>query len=808
MGAADAATKLIRRVQVTSYLLPDGQRWSFKHNNGCPGEGKDKHWNAFIDEAGPKTVTELMLLIRGLKGMTGCDGCGLVRTGTVGILFPNTQETSSFVASTISTESNAMSLDTNSSSAVTWPNTEIENLQSSERNLYRNFRSDDSDDEDYVAPIDRGLARDDDVPMTMERGRTTERDRLGDSKWNKEDEPNPPQSQVSLPSTVAYPITNSQSMAMLEELSKIDKGLEVPAVVDEPLTVDHDALVGLVKKLTDRMSEAEKVIGLMRDEIDERRDFEEEINEKGCPRCRTPPNKGKGVDRGNVATPPTRKVSPVPAPAVPRQSAKPTRTTGGPGVVNRPPTNPPKSEVRPAEVPKYKKGLESTWATLAKADNNGEAYSIVSNRKRFAKPVTADPVTTLSERERRLKITWVAKRGVVTTLPGNCGPEKIRTELNECLRNLNERTAYFSVSGKNRFGDVHLTLANTNVEDIRKYAKAMRERLVTLGVPEFIFEGNPKKVRIVVGMVPLWRGGKTSWEAKDWHGEEGFNQLTDDIERSNPGIKVAARPAWLGSLNKFGARRQSTASLKLTVELNETVRQRMASANPTIVIGGRGRFCRMWEDTEKPLCCAKCLVMGHNSMRCTGLVKCKFCQGGHMSSDHQCSVDGCGKRGVSCEHTRKWCVNCREETHFAGDQMCELLRAESTDPRSIGKHSPVRGDDTSKSGVTDHSINNGRNRANGVVVDGVSKQAESGNVPTGIVNILTKGRGKRRTDHSVLKIQKGNAVPRYVEVGESSKGPVVSRVRSNSASNMERKALVEASDLEMAKALFGSFSVC
>jgi len=35
VGAADKGPKLIQRMLVTSYVIPDGQIWRFKHENGC-----------------------------------------------------------------------------------------------------------------------------------------------------------------------------------------------------------------------------------------------------------------------------------------------------------------------------------------------------------------------------------------------------------------------------------------------------------------------------------------------------------------------------------------------------------------------------------------------------------------------------------------------------------------------------------------------------------------------------------------------------------------------------------------------------
>jgi len=66
---------------------------------------------------------------------------------------------------------------------------------------------------------------------------------------------------------------------------------------------------------------------------------------------------------------------------------------------------------------------------------------------------------------------------VVTEPKNSVIPETIRVTLNETLRNLHERKSYFSICGKNRFGDILLTLADTKIDDIMGYLEAIKERL-------------------------------------------------------------------------------------------------------------------------------------------------------------------------------------------------------------------------------------------------------------------------------------------------------------------------------------------
>jgi len=136
--------------------------------------------------------------------------------------------------------------------------------------------------------------------------------------------------------------------------------------------------------------------------------------------------------------------------------------------------------------------------------------------------VTVVETLRIKERERHLKIRYNTAKGVVTKLPVGVNPETIRNGLNDCLRNLNERKAYFSKASLNRFGDVLLSLRDTRVEDIHHYLYALGEELESMGLKDFRCERDAEKVKIFVGMVPLARVGKESWSPLDWEGEDAF----------------------------------------------------------------------------------------------------------------------------------------------------------------------------------------------------------------------------------------------------------------------------------------------
>jgi len=295
--------KILRKMRATSYMLPDGHYWQFVHVDGCREGEREEGWNRFITAANPKTVNELLLLTRGLKTMTGChEGCGIKKDESMGILFSDTQTTGSYRPSECggeSIESSLVTMVSPESSASSWPESDYRSRMSEgERKLYKGFRMDNSSDDTYTPPSKTRKTVNVDVPITLEGGWTTERDRLGDSKWNTGDQDgisqavSDTQGSAQLPSSMAYPITNSQSIEMLRELEKMGTAEEVAAVVDQNDVMDvvkgdgEMESAGMLFDLTTRMMRAERLIMEMRDEIDEGKDFRADIVANGCPKCR------------------------------------------------------------------------------------------------------------------------------------------------------------------------------------------------------------------------------------------------------------------------------------------------------------------------------------------------------------------------------------------------------------------------------------------------------------------------------------------------------------------------------------------
>ena len=534
---AENAQRILTRMLVTSYKLPCGLTFQFAHTDGCRSEGRDESWNGFITNSDPRTVSELNTVIRGLMKTSGCNGCSLIKDTTMGILFDHSQN-SEYVPSTRSTQSDYVSVMSPSLTAASWPTSDgLGSIPNSERALYgKRFRLDRSSDSDYAPPPSkktvRTLGSKVNIPMTLEDGKNTEESGVGNSKWAVI-----PETQESLPETVGYTQSRSQTEAMLEERAKINTPEAIPAVEeDTPMeeTREAETMVFGMERVEKRILDLLEEVDVMKDRI---MDLEIELESR---------------PRKVHVSKETRPAIPIPTLTTKKGKGKCTGKTREECLVMAVPLIQPAYEHGIAAGPSN----ATTYSKVAADASGTKEFSIVRGRKRFEKkkPVTVVETSRIKEQERHLKIRFNTAKGVVTKLPVGVNPETIRNGLNECLQNLNERKAYFSKASLNRFGDVLLSLRDTRVEDIHHYLNALGEELESMGLEKVRFERDAEKVKIFVGMVPLARAGKESWSPSDWEGEDAFRSMANDIEQSNMGIMLAAKPSWVGKLGKFHQR--------------------------------------------------------------------------------------------------------------------------------------------------------------------------------------------------------------------------------------------------------------
>jgi len=96
-----------------------------------------------------------------------------------------------------------------------------------------------------------------------------------------------------------------------------------------------------------------------------------------------------------------------------------------------------------------------------------------------------------------------------------------------------------------------------------------------------------------------------------------------DIERSNPGIHVEARPSWVGKLNIMKERKQTKAGMILLREENEYLRGVLGKDEPKLLVAGRKRFCSVWREKTDTSICDRCCTVGHTLPECKGKPVCR-----------------------------------------------------------------------------------------------------------------------------------------------------------------------------------------
>ena len=735
--------KMLARVLVSTYALPDGVRIRLKHRENCPNSGRDDDIFQFIEEANPRVVSEFNVVLRGILGIIGCVECGVDKSTSAGILFNHSQD-SSFAPSTQMTES-YVSVDSPSASAVSsWGNSTIlDRLPSSERALYKNYKDDRSSDEDYGKR--RKEKRVVDVAMTLEDGKNTEGNGIGNSRYagvvevpatatkkeegkerggppkfqglkltKEEIESTPTEdTQITLPSTVSYERA-SVDEALLSAINEMECGQYVPGIEEEDESMkgivggeSEGEEMGSTLSDHDKIRRLERLVSDLREENDVTNDRLEEIVESikngslGCEKCKV--SKGKALAAPIVPYVPQMKVVKVEK----RDKGKAVeRVSGGKQA----------GSVTPLDVPSYKSAVGNFLAEKPKkityagkaVEGNKEGFTVVvgkAERKKGTRKAEVKHDNVPPVKERHLKVRFTGKRGVRHILPEGVSTESVRSELNKTLKELNVE-GYFSTANANRWGDIELTLARTRAIDIVNTGNAMTEALEGLGLKEFSFVRDTPKVMLYVAMVPLKKGGfGQDWSPEDWSGENAFDTLAADIENSNPGVFIRARPSWVGKLHVMKSRKQSTAGLKILCETNQTTREILGRKEPKILIGGRLRFCRVWRDSNSSILCDKCCNVGHSIAECKDEPVCRWCRKHHLSSEHKCLIVDCpAPKGAPCMHCRKVCFLCDDNSHYTGFRECSVLRDRTSVPR-FGPATPIEGDNTSANGVNDRSRN-------------------------------------------------------------------------------------------------------
>ena len=155
---------------------------------------------------------------------------------------------------------------------------------------------------------------------------------------------------------------------------------------------------------------------------------------------------------------------------------------------------------------------------------------------------------------------------------------------------------------------------------------------------------------------------------------EGMQNLREEIEKHNAGVKLVADPKWLVNPAKFQtpAFAEKKGSSVVIAVLDKAVYDDIIKLG--LKIRNQTREAASYDFARSTDQCAKCQGFGHHHNRCPSEKgKCKYCAGDHQSREHKCTTEGCGKTGVSCPHTVPLCVNC-QGSHLARDPSCPVVK--------------------------------------------------------------------------------------------------------------------------------------
>ena len=181
------------------------------------------------------------------------------------------------------------------------------------------------------------------------------------------------------------------------------------------------------------------------------------------------------------------------------------------------------------------------------------------------------PAPGLTELERRVIVCFV-KRGTKARMPRVIKTEMVKNALNSVLA-AGGIARFGSCEKHLTSGDLLLSLVQLAAVSFSGMVPSMQRALMKLGINEFAFNKDRKRIKIIISKLPFSSLGHGSiWKPEDWQGDTAFDDLIRDLEITNPGFNVVGRPHWIGSLTGHKAHRHMQGSVVFTVELTNAVR--------------------------------------------------------------------------------------------------------------------------------------------------------------------------------------------------------------------------------------------
>ena len=243
------------------------------------------------------------------------------------------------------------------------------------------------------------------------------------------------------------------------------------------------------------------------------------------------------------------------------------------------------------------------------------------------------------------------KRGTKTRRPQGIRTEGIKNALNGVLAA--EGPARFGSCVQHRTsGDLLFSLLQHSAVSVWGIVPRMKRALMELGINGFSINQDRKRIKLLVSELPLSPLVQGSlWKPEDWQGDSAFDDLIRNLEVTNPGFNVLGWPHWIGSLAGHKAHKHTQGSVVLTVELTDAVKSCLDKCR--IVVYSRKRPIRVWVELNATSTCTRCLRHGHVAVLYRAAIASKLCDGGHLSTEHECPVRGCpAAKGSLCTHVK------------------------------------------------------------------------------------------------------------------------------------------------------------
>lgn len=310
------------------------------------------------------------------------------------------------------------------------------------------------------------------------------------------------------------------------------------------------------------------------------------------------------------------------------------------------------------------------------------SYATVAAAKPAQTPT--QPWTKVSYGNRKIKspaATQVEQRGRRILFPRQDGGE-FKSEADLMLA-LNESLQKAGVDPKVRFSRVRYAPSGSISALLLEKADA------TMLLPQrsnLLIRAAKTVDDAVVGVEILeqWQRLKVHGMALDRYLGSGKLELLKREVESSTGIQLKTMPRWLISENRLKEEQKkgSKTGSAIVITVSNEIEAKRLLANGLRFGGAVKKVEKYWEAGPGSVC-MRCCGIGHERQGSCGdrPEKCVMCAGAHLTSEHQCGVNGCNKgKGKLCIHVVARCANC-QGSHPANSGRCTIRQKAQIEAR-------------------------------------------------------------------------------------------------------------------------------